>query len=100
MNIKTLIKHLQLLKNDYGDELEVVLSSDSEGNSYSTIDKFSICTVFENEDNFIDSMRLGDDKEKEKFKNFFNKAKRIGVCIYPFEENYASAEAAVKLKRG
>lgn len=75
MLLNDLIKHLQLVQKDYGN-VPVVLSTDSEGNSFGTTDKqISVCPVMNNKD------------------------KVIGVAIFPFEEGYYEVEDAIKESR-
>lgn len=53
MEIKKLIKVLQMWEKEYGN-IQVVMSTDSEGNSYSTLeDRFSFSPVRDGEDDFI-----------------------------------------------
>ena len=73
MKAKDLVKELNEYVDKYGDHLEVVISTDEEGNSYSTVEIGSLALV-------TGGPHL----------------KPVGVVIYPFEEGYDSAEEAVK----
>ena len=98
MKIKDMIAKLETWEELYGN-IEVVMSTDPEGNSYSTIDnRWSFAAVRDGEDDFIARMiaeRKLNSMTKEE-KEFNNKAKIIGLCLIPFEEGYDSAEEAVK----
>jgi hypothetical protein len=48
MNIDELISKLEDIKGIYGDEVEVIISIDAEGNDYKTIDELE----FYNSENF------------------------------------------------
>lgn len=75
MKIKQLIKRLQGIEKKYGD-IPVILSSDEEGNSYSSIDsEWSFGSITDEEN---------------------NPDKVIGVCIYPFENFWDDYIKAVK----
>lgn len=69
MKVKDLVKKLNEYVDKYGDHLEVVISTDGEGNSYSTVE--------------IDSLTL---VRKE--------SKPVGIVIYPWEEGFNSSEEA------
>ena len=76
MKLNEFIETLQVIKKDYGN-VPVVLSTDSEGNSFGTTDKqISVCPVMNNKD------------------------KVIGVAIFPFEEGYYNSIEAVQADRG
>lgn len=70
MIISDLIKQLQAVKQDCGD-VPVVLSSDSEGNSYGTTDTQSSLTYA------VD-----------------NKGNVVGIVLYPFADGYENADEA------
>lgn len=98
MKIKEMIAKLETWEELYGN-IEVVMSVDPEGNSYSTIDnRWSFAAVRDGEDDFIDRMiaekKLNSMTQEEK--EFNDNAKIVGLCLYPFEEGYDSAEEAVK----
>lgn len=98
MEIKKLIKVLQMWEKEYGN-IQVVMSTDSEGNSYSTLeDRFSFSPVRDGEDDFIGRMiaekKLNSMTKEEK--EFCDKAKIVGICLYPFGEGFETAEEAVK----
>lgn len=75
MKINDLMTRLISIQKDYGN-VPVVLSTDSEGNSFGTTDKqISVCPVMNNKD------------------------KVIGVAIFPFEEGYYDSIEAVQADR-
>ena len=75
MKINDLMTRLISIQKDYGN-VPVVLSTDSEGNSFGTTDKqISVCPIMNNED------------------------KVIGVAIFPFEEGYYDSIEAVQADR-
>lgn len=92
MTVSELIKELQKIKKYCGGDIKIVLSSDSEGNSYSTLDK-SYSLVRDMEDSIICLYKGPQIKEK------LMEQKVIGVCLFPFEEGYESAENAVTDRR-
>lgn len=69
MKVKDLVKKLNEYVDKYGDHLEVVISRDEEGNSYSTVE--------------IDSLAL-----------VRNESKPVGIVIYPWEEGFNLPEEA------
>ena len=69
MKVKDLVKKLNEYIDKYGDHLEVVISTDEEGNSYSTVE--------------IDSLAL-----------VRNESKPVGIVIYPWEEGFNLPEEA------
>ena len=99
MKIAQVIKVLKSWEKEFGN-IEVVMSIDPEGNSYSTLDpRWSFAGVREGEDRFI-SDQLNKSKTakdvSDREKEFLATAKMIGVCLYPYYEGYESAERAVK----
>lgn len=97
MKVSEMIAGLQEIKAKYGD-INVIMASDSEGNSYSTIDKnFKYSRVYEREDQFAKAYESGiiSAKPTEAVDQFFKNSKVIGICLYPFQEDYESAESAV-----
>lgn len=68
MTIKELITELNKISAEFGDGLKVIVSTDGEGNEYSTIDKRSLSIV---------DKTAGD-----------NKLEAIGVVIYPWIEGF------------
>lgn len=68
MTIKELITELNKISTEFGDDLKVIISTDEEGNSYSTIDRRSLSIV---------DKTAGDDK-----------LEAIGVVIYPWIEGF------------
>ena len=76
MTINQLIKQLQQYKKDYGGDIPVVLSADTEGNAYSTmegsdgVNNRSICPIMNSTD------------------------KVIGVCLWPWVEGFDQPEDA------
>ena len=75
MKISELKQYLSRVEKEFGD-LPVVISCDSEGNSYGTLNKNgSLCEVM-------------NDKG----------TKVVGVCLYPFEEGFCDIIEAVEIK--
>ena len=100
MKISEMIKELNAVKEQFGD-IEVVMSSDSEGNSYSTIDKnLRYSRVYEHESDFIRSASQGliSGPATEVVTNFYDNAKVIGICLFPWHEHFNSADEAVTYK--
>ena len=98
MKIDKMIKELQAVKDKYGN-IEVVMASDSEGNSYSTIDEnFRYSRVYDNEKDFINAMSNGivSGPAKEAIDGFYKNAPVIVICIFPLIENMQFAEEACK----
>ena len=98
MKVSEMIAKLETVQELYGD-VQVVMSSDSEGNSYSTIDKNLLYSrVYDKEDDFARAYEAGiiSAKPKEAVDQFFKNSKVVGICLFPFQENYQSAESAVK----
>lgn len=102
MTVNELIIKLEKFRLLYGNDLEVVLSVDPEGNSYSTTDAKQICCVRDGEDMLYKDVyertkgnRVMFDKtiDKELLKH-----KVIGICIYPFDEGFNTPESAIKEK--
>lgn len=76
MKVKELVNELNRYMKVYGDDLDVVLSTDEEGNSYSTVEIGSLSLVLDN---------------PEEGKH----GKPIGVVIYPWEEGLYTPEDAI-----
>ena len=98
MKISKMILELKKAQKQFGD-IEVVMSSDSEGNSFSTIDEsLRYSRVYENEHDFVKAYEAGtiSGPATEVVDNFFKKAKVVGLCLYPFAEDFEYAEKAVK----
>lgn len=98
MKLKQFIKELQEMQQYIGKDVEVVLSSDSEGNSYSTIDSQSLLYIYCGEDKFIDAASHVSFNHED-IKRFCTRDRISGVCIYPFRENYKSAEDATNWRK-
>lgn len=76
MTINGLIKVLQDFKKQHGD-VPVIMSSDTEGNSFSTLDpRFSPCQV------------LNDTSDKT-----------IGLCLYPYHEHLEDMVEAINMSQ-
>jgi len=76
MNITELIEVLQNFKKQHGD-VPVIMSSDTEGNEFSTLDKrFSPCQV------------LNDTSDKT-----------IGLCLYPHYEHLEDMVEAINMSK-
>lgn len=89
MKINEMIKELQAVEQRYGD-IDVVMSSDSEGNSYSTIDKnLRYSRVYENETAFIGAASSGTvtGKPMDLINDFYDKAKRLELVMSWAEMN-------------
>ena len=71
MKVKDLVKKLNEYTKKYGDHLEVVISTDEEGNSYSTVEIGSLALV-------TGGPHL----------------KPVGIVIYPWEEGFELPEEA------
>lgn len=74
MKVNDLVKTLQGYVDKYGEDLEVVVSSDEEGNSYSTITRGSVCEC--------------------RTDIYDENAKVCGVIIYPWVEGFETPEEA------
>lgn len=75
MKISELKQYLNRVEKKFGD-LPVVISRDSEGNSFGTLNKNgSLCEVMTTNDKGI---------------------KVVGVCLYPFEEGFYDVIEAVE----
>lgn len=76
MKVNDLIEKLNYLKKEYGDNLNVIVSSDEEGNSFCALSSgFSLSMVFDRDT-----------------------SKPIGICIFPFSEEYESPDAACRVE--
>ena len=98
MKINEMIKELQAVSDKYGD-IDVVMASDSEGNGYSTIDKnFRYSRVYEDETAFINAASRGTvtGKPMDLINDFYDKAKVIGICLFPWAEHFQAADEAVE----
>ncbi len=98
MKVKDLIAKLETIEEKYGN-VEVVMATDSEGNSYSTIDDNVIHSkVYENEANFLRAGYQGQLRNgayPDIVEKFYKNAKVVGVCLFPYAENFEYAEEAV-----
>lgn len=100
MKISEMIKELQKTQECFGD-IEVVMASDSEGNSYSTIDEnFRYSRVYEHESDFLSAASKGmvSGTPEEIIPQFYNNAKVIGICLFPWQEHFSFADEAVNYK--
>lgn len=79
MKVKELVKELNKYMAQYGDDLEIIVSHDEEGNCYGTIDKQSLSLVLDNPEG--------------------GSNKPVGVVIYPWEEGIEYAEEACAISR-
>ena len=79
MKVKELVEKLNKYTERYGDDLEIVISTDEEGNMYSTVEVGSLALVL---DNPTDTT-----------------GKPIGVVIYPWEEGFSTPEEAIAGER-
>ena len=96
MKIQALINELENIKKIRGSDIEVVLSVDPEGNSFSTLEPQSISYVFQGEDKFVDTQAAGclSGDAKKIIDGFFTHAKVVGICLFPWEEGFNTAEDA------
>lgn len=96
MKIQALINELENIKKIRGSDIEVVLSVDPEGNSFSTLEPQSISYVFQGEDKFVDAQAAGclSGEAKKIIDDFYNQAKVVGICLFPWEEGFNTAEDA------
>lgn len=96
MKLRELLNELNSIKKNYGDDIEVVMSSDPEGNSYSTLEQQSISFVHDKEDDFVNAQVRGflSGNAQDVIDNFYKHSKVIGICLYPWNENIDSAEQA------
>lgn len=78
MKINDLMARLISIQKDYGN-VPVVLSTDSEGNSYGTL----------NENGSLRKVMVMNDKG----------IKVVGICLYPFEEGFYDVIEAVQADR-
>lgn len=101
MKVKELIAKLETIEEKYGD-VEVVMASDSEGNSYSTIDNNVIHSkVYENEAGFLRAGYKGELRNgayPDIVEKFYKSAKVVGVCLFPWSEGFEYAEDAVNFE--
>lgn len=96
MKIQALINELESIKKIRGSDIEVIVSVDPEGNSFSTLETQSISYVFQGEDDFVNAHAAGclsGDAQKI-VDDFYNHAKVVGICLYPWEEGFNTAEDA------
>ena len=84
MTLDQLIKHLEEYKKAYGGDKPVVLSTDPEGNSFSTLDPNP-----DIQHNYSLAYIPGDRKGEVK-----------GICIWPYEEGFSTDEEACKASKG
>lgn len=96
MTLDEVIAVLQNYKKRFGGNIKVVVSSDSEGNSFGTLGDWSFCPVCEDEDELI---RVALENGYKQLDKLLKPQKEIGICIFPHEEGYETAEKAVKQER-
>ena len=97
MKLRTLINELNVLKKIHGDNIEVVIAQDPEGNGFSTLEPQSLSVVYDKEDDFIKAQTYGTltgPNYKEIVDEFTKGSKVIGLCLFPWEEGFDSAEEA------
>lgn len=96
MKLRELLHQLNITKKIYGDNIEVVMSKDPEGNEYATLDTASLSYVYDKEDDFVNARFKGilPENAQKQINDFVKNTKVIGVCIYPWEEGLDSAEEA------
>jgi len=80
MKVKELVKQLNGYMNKYGEDLDIVISTDEEGNFYSTVEVGSLALVLDHPDGV--------------------NPKPLGVVIYPWEEGFYTPEEAMLKQRG
>lgn len=102
MTVHDLIIKLEKFRLLYGNDLEVILSVDPEGNSYSTTDARQICCIRDGEDMLYDKVYKQTKGNRVMFDKTIDKelakSKVIGICIYPFDEGFNTPESAIKEK--
>lgn len=98
MTLDEVITVLQDYKRRFGGDIKVVISSDSEGNSFGTLGAWSFCPIFEDEDELI-RVALEKGYNFSKADRLLKPQKEIGICIYPHEEGFDTAEQAVKQEK-
>lgn len=96
ITLDEVIKVLQDYKRRFGGDIKVVVSSDSEGNSFGTLGDWSFCPVCEDEDELI---RVALENGYKQLDKLLKPQKEIGICIFPHEEGYETAEQAVKQEK-
>ena len=101
MKIKDLIAKLETCEELYGN-IDVVIAADSEGNSFSTIDDNILHSkVYANEADFLRAGYRGQltgGAYPEVVEKFYKNAKVIGICLYPYEEDFEYAEDAISFR--
>lgn len=92
MNVRQLFNILKNIGEEHGWELPVVMAIDPEGNNYCDFDASQCVTlVRDGEDDLLTDIFAG----KKKWKDSKN-LPVCGVCLYPWNEAYQSAEHACK----
>lgn len=74
MKVKELVYELNKIIAHYGNDLDMVLSCDEEGNSFSTLSDLSIGLVRKSSDDYNSDV--------------------VGVVLYPWEEGFRNPEDA------
>ena len=74
MKISELIKKLEISIKEFGD-LPIIVSADSEGNSFGTLNTRSICLIQD-----------------------FDTSEPKGICLYPFADGFCDADRACSFK--
>lgn len=101
MKISEMIAKLETAQELFGD-VEVIMSQDSEGNAYASIDEdFNHSRVYEHEADLVNAWNAGaiTGNPKERLDEFFKSAKVIGICLWPYHEHFESAEEAVNYNK-
>jgi hypothetical protein len=92
MNVKELYCILKNIGEEFGWELPIVMSVDPEGNSYCDFNSsLAVTMVRDGEDKWLRDVQANEIDWKEG-----KKLPVCGVCLYPFNEGYQSAEHACK----
>lgn len=92
MTIRELYKILENCGIKHGWDLPVVVSNDCEGNGYSTFNKdVAVSMVRDGEDEWLEKVN-----RQEVDWSSINEHGYSGVCLYPWEDNYPTAERACK----
>lgn len=92
MTIRELYKVLESYGIKYGWNLPVVASNDCEGNNYSTFNKDVVVSIIhQGEDEWLEKA-----KSSEISWGDIDKHRCCGICLYPWEDNYLTAEKACK----
>lgn len=74
MKAKDFIKEIEKYTKTYGEDIEIIVSADPEGNSYGTTHQGSFGLIIDNPND--------------------GPMKPVGLCIYPWDEHFQTPESA------